>query len=327
MPQICGGALNTCSMSDSIYLPIFTDSMLDIDENTLQVALKYLKQTMHKHESWHKEISRTIVGRLPCDQRDIAEDAHRHCGFGLWYYKELPPVLRNHPAFAPIRLAHEHIHQSARKLLCKLAIDPDLQMDDYDGFTATLDTFCLEVKTLERKIEGVLYHYDPLTGAGTRAIMLAEISKLAKLADDQIQSSCIVFMNFNYLKFINELYGHLLGDQVLVAAIRFIKKHLRPFDSIFHYANDAFIISMPITDLTSARTVIARVHGKLAVFPLAYHDATPIFLTATFGLTLLETECTIDENIQRARHASQLAQANGNQNIQTWDISFSAEKI
>lgn len=298
--------------------------MLDIDENTLQVALKYLKQAMHKHESWHKEISRTIAGRLPCDQRDIEEDAHRHCDFGLWYYNELPPVLRNHPAFAPMCLAHEHIHQSARNLLCKLATEPDLQIDDYDSFTASLETFCLEVKVLERKIEGLLYHYDPLTGAGTRAIMLAELTKLSRLTDEQIQSSCIVFMNFNYLKFIYELYGHLLGDQVLVAAIRFIKKQLRPFDSIFHYGNDSFIISMPTTDLASAHTVLGRVHGKLAVFPLAYHDSTPLFMTATFGLTLLDTECGIDENIHRARHASQLAQSNGGNNIQTWDISIGA---
>lgn len=298
--------------------------MLDIDENTLQIALKYLKQAMHKHESWHKEISRTIVGRLPCDQRDIAEDAHRHCGFGLWYYNELPPVLRHHPAFAPMRLAHEHIHQSARNLLCKLATEPELQMDDYDSFTASLETFCLEVKILERKIEGLLYHYDPLTGAGTRAIMLAELAKLSRLTDEQIQSNCIVFMNFNYLKFIYELYGHLIGDQVLVAAIRFIKKQLRPFDSIFHYGNDSFIISMPITDLTSAHTILGRVHGKLAVFPLAYHDSTPLFMTATFGLTLLDTGCSIDENIHRARHAAQLAQNSGGHNIQTWDISIDA---
>ncbi len=300
--------------------------MLDIDENTLHVTLKHLKQAMHKHESWHKEISRTIVGRLPCDQRDIEEDAHRQCGFGLWYYNELPVVLRNHPTFSPMRLAHEHIHQSARKMLCKLTSEPELHMDDYDSFTASLETFCLEVKTLERKIEGLLYHYDPLTGAGTRAIMLAEMSKLAKLADAQIQSSCVVFMKFNYQKFIYELYGHLLGDQVVVAAIRFIKKHLRPFDSIFHYGNDSFIISMPITDLSSARSVLGRVHGKLAVFALAYHDSTPIFMTATFGLTLLDTGCSIDENIQRAKHASQLAQASGSNNIQTWDSSVSAEK-
>ncbi len=301
--------------------------MLDIDENTLQAALKHLKQAMHKHESWHKEISRTIVGRLPCDQRDIADDAHRHCGFGLWYYSELPIVLRNHPAFAPMRLAHEHIHQSARNMLCKLATEPELRMDDYDSFTASLETFCQEAKTLERKIEGLLYHYDPLTGAGTRAIMLAELTKLSLLADEQIQSSCIVFMNFNHLKFIYELYGHLLGDQALVAAIRFIKKQLRPFDNIFYYGNDSFIITMPTTDLSSARAVLGRVHGKLAVFPLAYHDATPIFMTATFGLTLLDTECSVEENIQRARHAAQLAQTPASNNIQTWDVSTGAARI
>ena len=299
--------------------------MLDLDENTLQIALKHLKQAMHHHESWHKEISRTIVGRLPCDQRDLAKDAHRNCGFGLWYYNELPAVLRNHASFTGIRLAHRHIHESASKLLYKLSTEETLNLDDYDNFTASLDTFCLEVKVLERKIEGMIYHYDPLTGAGTRAIMLADMTKLYQLAAEQIQSCCIVFMNFNHLKFIYELYGHTLGDQVLVAAIRFIKKHLRPFDSIFHYGNDSFIISMPITDLATARTVLERVHGKLALSPLAYHESKPIFLTASLGLTLLETGRNIDENIQRARHAAHVAQSAGN-NIQTWDISITADK-
>ncbi|MHB1677449.1 MAG: diguanylate cyclase domain-containing protein [Sulfuriferula sp.] len=301
--------------------------MLDIDENTLQIALKHLKQGMHNHESWHKEISRTVVGRLPCDQRDIAKEAHRKCSFGLWYYNELPPVLRNHPSFAAIRLAHKDIHESASKLLHKLSTEETLHLGDYDNFTASLEAFCLAVKVLERKIEGLIYHYDPLTGTGTRAIMLAEMPKLYKLAAEQIQSCCIVFMNFNQLKFIYEIYGHELGDQVLVAAIRFIKKHLRPFDSIFHYGNDSFIISMPITDLSTARTVLERVHGKLALFPLAYRESNPIFMTATFGLTLLETGRNIDENIQRARHAAQVAQSTGSNNIQIWDISIPADKI
>lgn len=232
--------------------------------------------------------------------------------------------MRDHPSFIPVRLAHRHIHQSACKLLTELTTEETVHLDDYDDFTSGLDTFSLEVRHLERKIEGLLYHYDPLTGAGTRAVMLAEMTKLSELARQQIQTCCLVFMNFDQLRTIYDTYGHALGDQVLVAAIQFIKKQIRPFDSIFHYGNDTFLLSMPLTDLNTARKAVERVREKLIAAPLAYHQSKPVYMTASFGLTLLETTIGIDENIQRARHAAHIAQTASGEPIQAWDVSITA---
>lgn len=296
--------------------------MLDTDESTLQTTLKHLKQAMPNHELWHKEITRTIIGRLPCDHRDVANDAHHHCSFGVWYYQELPTHLRNHPSFTPIRIAHRHIHQFATKLLYKLATEETLQMSDYDNFIANLERFRLELKILEREVEGLLYHYDPLTGTGTRTIMLAEMDKLTELARQHIQTCCIVSMNLDHLKQISKVHGHDIANQAVAAAIHFIKEQLRPFDAVFCYNSEVFLISMPNTDLESAHRVIERVRGKLSASPLAYDNALPVFMTASFGLALLECNVSAEENIQRAYHAALVAQSAGGNTTQTWDASI-----
>ena len=292
--------------------------MLDTDESTLQTTLKHLKQAMHNHELWHKEITRTIIGRLPCEQRDVAEDAHHHCSFGNWYYQQLPAPLRNHPSFTPIRVAHRHIHQSASRLLHKLVTEETLQMGDYDNFIASLERFRATIKTLEREVEGQLYHYDPLTGAGTQKVMLVEMDKLAELARQNIQSCCIGFMILDHIKYINKIHGRDIGDTALTAAVHFIKEQLRPFDSIFCYDSDTFLIAMPNTDLKTAHMIIERLRVKLSTAPLAYDDSRPIFMTASFGLSLLEPSNSAEINIQHAHHAAILAQSAGGNTSQIW---------
>jgi diguanylate cyclase len=154
--------------------------MLDNDDGSLQVALKQLKQAIYNHELWHKELTRTIIGRLPCDQRDIAEDAYQHCCLGGWIYHQAPAGLRDDPSFAPLKTAHKHMHQLAAQLLIKLTTDAAITLGDYDDFNIGLDQFRLEVKTLEREIEGILYSHDPLTGAETQVAMTSELGKLAE---------------------------------------------------------------------------------------------------------------------------------------------------
>jgi len=68
--------------------------MLNIDHQELQSTLQQLDQAIYNHEQWSKDLIHSIICRVPTDIRDSAEDAHRQCRFGQWYYGNPPQAIR-----------------------------------------------------------------------------------------------------------------------------------------------------------------------------------------------------------------------------------------
>ena len=105
-----------------------------MNSENLEGALQELARAIDNHEQWHKELTRTIVCRLPHDYRDVADNAHRHCRFGKWYYGSVAPDLRAHEAFAAMEVEHERMHRFAAELLRASAAGLRIAPDDYDRF-------------------------------------------------------------------------------------------------------------------------------------------------------------------------------------------------
>ncbi|MBI5196980.1 MAG: hypothetical protein HZA19_00035, partial [Nitrospirae bacterium] len=59
--------------------------MFDMNQEELQSVLQQLDQAIYNHERWHEDLTRTLICRMPFDQRDVTKDAHKHCRFGQWY--------------------------------------------------------------------------------------------------------------------------------------------------------------------------------------------------------------------------------------------------
>jgi diguanylate cyclase len=129
-------------------------------------------------------------------------------------------------------------------------------------------------------------------------------------------------MDVDHLKQINDTYGHPLGDEVLAGAVRYLAKYLRPYDKVFRYGGDEFLISLPGTDLATGQAVISRVREGLARSSLAASpDGTALKVTASFGLALLDPEVSVEESIERADQALMLAKTAGRNRAIRWDSS------
>jgi hypothetical protein len=88
-----------------------------LNPENLQGVLQDLTQALYNHEQWQKELTRTIICRLPCDQRDVADEAHRQCRFGQWYYGGGSAELRDRAVFGAMEGEHQRMHQLAARLL------------------------------------------------------------------------------------------------------------------------------------------------------------------------------------------------------------------
>lgn len=290
---------------------------------TWRVALEQLTQGIYNHEQWHKNLTRTIICRLSYDQRDVAEDAHRQCRFGQWYYNSsVSQALCHYAAFAAADAEHARMHQLAARLLRASTSEASIPANDYDNFANSLDRLRLQLYSLKREIEDSLYRHDPLTGAESRMGMLTTLRQMLEMVKRHVVQCSIAFMDLDQFKMINDSYGHLIGDQVLKASVHYVKEHMRPYDNVFRYGGEEFLISMPNTNLDVGHAAIERMREGLAATALAHEGVRPILATASFGIALLDPDVTVEDSIDRADKAMYAAKNAGRNCVRIWDPSL-----
>ncbi len=298
--------------------------MLNIDRQELQEALQQLDQAIYNHNQWSKNLTRSIICKLPYDNRDIKEDAHRQCRFGQWFYGNPPQALREHPAFVAIGAEHCRMHQLAAKLLLAAAQEKaSLSLQEYDDFSNAVDNLRLEINSLKQELVDSLNNRDPLTGAENRTGMLTRLRELHELVKRGVQTCTIVLMDLDHFKAVNDTYGHPAGDQVLVAWVSYIKQNLRSYDRVYRYGGEEFLLSFPGTDLQIVQDIIERIRKGLSAVAIGVDETKTIMVTASFGMTMLDPNVSVEESIIRADTALYAAKKTGRNRSCTWVLSMS----
>ncbi len=296
--------------------------MLNMDPITLRAALAQLEQATRDHVEWQEHLLRAIVCGLPFNPNEVAEDAHLNCRFGRWYYERAPAELWGQPVFAAIGGKHERLHRAAARLLRAVAAGASIVREDFDDLLAGLGELRLTLDLLRDEIANTLRNRDALTGAYDRAEMLPQLREWHALAKRQVQPCCLVFMDLDHFKEVNDRYGHGLGDEVLACVVRQVSHCLRPYDKVFRYGGDEFLICLPGADLAVGQPVIKRVRENLAGQPLVVgREGIALQVTASFGLALLDPEVAVEDSIERADQAVLLAKTAGRNRAIRWDPS------
>lgn len=298
--------------------------MLNMERDELQEALQQLDQAVYNHEQWSKDLIRSIICQLPFDKRDLMEDAHRHCGFGQWYYGSLPLIIREHPAFLAIEVEHRCLHQFAVPLLLTSTNFEPCAPQDFDNFINASNRLLLEVYTLKQELEESINNRDVLTGAENRICMLTQLRSQRELVKRGLQECGIVLMDLDYFKTVNDTYGHAVGDQALVAWVRHIKHNLRPYDKVYRYGGEEFLLIFPTTNRQAVFDIVERLRSEMPLIDIDGDSTKPLKVTASFGITMLEPSVSVEESINRADKAMYSAKKAGRDCSCCWDISMTS---
>lgn len=111
---------------------------------------------------------------------------------------------------------------------------------------------------------------DPLTQLGNRIALFNALSCAETSKDAQLY---ILFIDLNKFKQINDVYGHEVGDAVLIEAASRFKGSTRFSDQIFRYGGDEFIILAQISSAFSVESLIQRIRTNFER-PMVHGDLT-----------------------------------------------------
>jgi diguanylate cyclase (GGDEF)-like protein len=134
---------------------------------------------------------------------------------------------------------------------------------------------------------------DPLTGVLNRQGLRAALIGTSTLLSDPM---CVVFMDIDHFKRINDSYGHATGDDVLRRFAKIISDNVRASDKLVRWGGEEFLLVCTNTNVAQASTLAEKLRQAL-------HDqAWPVNMpvTASFGIAEHRTDEEFGEVIKRA---------------------------
>jgi diguanylate cyclase (GGDEF)-like protein len=295
-------------------------AMLRIHPSELQRMHDGLQQAIRDHAEWHRRIIRTLVCRLAVDPADLRQDSFCSCGFGRWLHDPAQQTLKERPQYASVESGHRRLHELAGEVLSELTDRASVSAATFDRFVEHSVRLRVDLDSLRNDMVVALRSRDSVTGTYRRLEVLPALREARELGIRGVQASCIAFLDLDRFKAVNDTFGHGLGDEVLAQAARCIIEHLRVYDRVFRYGGDEFLLLLPGTRPEEAWHLVDRIRQRIAEATLGLSpDGDAIRLTASFGITSLEPDLTVEECIARADKALLLAKAAGRNRVVCWD--------
>ena len=127
----------------------------------------------------------------------------------------------------------------------------------------------------------------------------------------------LAICDIDHFKQVNDNYGHLAGDRVLLQVAELLRKRLRKTDFVVRYGGEEFVMVMAETDCAEAARVLETLREELSATSIKFHDKH-ISVTASFGVTQFSTADEPDHVFKRADDALYRAKDAGRNRIEAF---------
>ncbi|MDY9920467.1 MAG: sensor domain-containing diguanylate cyclase [Synergistota bacterium] len=150
--------------------------------------------------------------------------------------------------------------------------------------------------------------YDYLTKIFNRRGLMKRIEEEIIRCNRSCTPLTLAMVDMDLFKKINDIYGHLCGDEVLCRVAQVFAENIRPYDILGRFAGDEFLICFPATGLAEGIMIAERLRKNLEITEIEY-NGSKIHATASFGLAecLPNSDMNVDRLFSRADDQMYLA--------------------
>lgn len=175
-------------------------------------------------------------------------------------------------------------------------------------------------RTHQRREEelAALAETDALTGLFNRR-HLERLVQSDRFRKDRRRHLCVVMMDIDHFKQINDTMGHAAGDEVIRAVAGVLRQSLSPSDSAIRWGGEEFLAIRPSSDTADTWLWAERLRHGIADARVIV-GGQRVNVTVSIGIARLNIEDFGEEAINLADHAMYLAKERGRNRVCTWEM-------
>ncbi len=166
--------------------------------------------------------------------------------------------------FGPLIQAREILFDLSYSSIRPNSMDTkDQPANVYSLFTAIqqLKQTLQQRDALEFRLKNIA-HLDSLTGVANR-YALNEYIKLLENQPTQFSETCLMVIDIDHFKQVNDIYGHLMGDQVIQFVAEKLKENIRTSDLLVRYGGDEFIVLIENIGMERALKIAEKIRCEI----------------------------------------------------------------
>ncbi|MGB0576900.1 MAG: GGDEF domain-containing protein [Alphaproteobacteria bacterium] len=187
-------------------------------------------------------------------------------------------------------LADETIPEEAREVIRHLLSEINALREEIEANNDRI----AELETLADR--------DPLVPVGNRRAFIREISRAKAYAERYGGANCLLYLDIDGMKQLNDQHGHATGDAALMTLADILQQNVRASDLVGRLGGDEFGVLLAQADRKTAEEKAARLQELVKQAKIKIADGTTT-LSATFGVIEMTSEMSADEALEQADKA------------------------
>ncbi len=236
-------------------------------------------------------------------------------------YKEL--ALESLDSYEQTKESVQRINQEQKELIKQSSIMAADKSDKIlDSFNKVYDQVESQMREANETIESLrskisqlekTSNLDPLTRTYNRRALDTYLGNLCKMQNKKLNTRIILIDIVNF-KNVNDEYGHLAGDKVLIVLAKLISSCLREGDKVFRFGGEEFLVILSRADEATGKKVAERILHRVRENTLFYKNHQ-IKITLSIGVTNFQFGDSCDSFIDRADKALYAAKSAGKDQV------------
>lgn len=218
------------------------------------------------HLLWLTKLADSIYTK---NKEDFVEIDASVCDFGKWLRTDAKNIIQNNSKHKSISNLHESLHLFAEKIYANLETQEHHIIITY---LEKCEMLSLSIGTELALIDNILMNQkvikDPLTGALNRQGLQTIFKSQYELALATTNHFIVAMCDLDLFKDINDSYGHIFGDNVLIHFVNVIKRNIRNSDILIRFGGEEFIIILPAISKERGMDVLEKIRKDFYNDPL-----------------------------------------------------------